>query len=243
HPRRDLPDRPLPRPRHLEAAAQADRSHAAARDARADQALLRRAARRGRLMQDRPVMTEHDPARAPRPSRILVVATGALIATIAGGNLLFLDNLRQSQLLATESQLSRHSLMLAEQSDRSFKSVDLVLSGIADYIGRQGVSDTASYDRLMSRYEVFRMLKAKTGGLPDIEAVTLIDAQGRLVNFSRSWPIPDVDVADRDYYMVLKDDPKLESYISVPLRNRATGSWNIYVARRLNDPDGAFLGL
>ena len=133
--------------------------------------------------------------------------------------------------------------MLAEQTDRSFKSVDLVLSGIADHIGRQGVTDTASYDRLMSRYETFLLLKEKISGLPHVEAVTLIDAKGTLINFSRSWPIPDVNVTDRDYYMVLKDDPKLESYISMPVRNRATGSWNIYVARRLNAPDGAFLGL
>src|SRR5262249_56548295 len=110
-----------------------------------------------------------------------VVETMALIATTAGGNLLFLDNLRQSQLLATESHLSRHSLMLAEQSDRSFKSVDLVLSGIADYIGRQGVTDTASYDRLMSRYEVFRMLKEKTGGVPPNGGGALVGGPGRTV--------------------------------------------------------------
>jgi hypothetical protein len=188
-------------------------------------------------------MTEQDQPETSRPLWIVIVATIALIATIAGCNLFFLNDLRASLLLATESSLSRHSLMLAEQTDRSFKSVDLVLSGIADHIGRQGVTDTAAYDRLMSRYETFLMLKEKISGLPHVEAVTLIDAKGTLINFSRSWPIPDVNVRDRDYYMVLKDDPKLESYISMPVRNRATGSWNIYVARRLNDPDGAFLGL
>jgi signal transduction histidine kinase/DNA-binding response OmpR family regulator len=178
-----------------------------------------------------------------RPLGMLIVATVVLIATIAGGNLFFLTNLRDSLLLATESSLSRHSLMLAEQTDRSFKSVDLVLSGIADHIGRQGVTDTASYQGLMSRHETFLLLQERIRGLPHVEAVTLIDAKGTLINFSRSWPIPDVNVTDRDYYMVLKDDPKLESYISAPVRNRATSTWNIYVARRLNAPDGTFLGL
>jgi len=194
-------------------------------------------------MQGRPAIDPQDEPDARRPMWILVVATVVLIATIAGGNLFFLNNLRGSLLLATESSLSRHSLMLAEQSDRSFKSVDLVISGIAYYIARQGVTDTDSYHRLMSRYETFLFLQEKISGLPHVEAVTLIDAKGNLINFSRSWPVPDVNVTDRDYYVILKDDPKLESYISTPVPNRATGTWNIYVARRLNDPDGRFLGL
>jgi signal transduction histidine kinase/DNA-binding response OmpR family regulator len=180
---------------------------------------------------------------ARRPSWTLTIATLVLIATIVAGNVFFLNNLRHSLLLATESGLSRHSIMLAEQSDRSFKSVDLVLSGIADHIARQGVTDTDSYHRLMSSYETFLLLKEKISGLPHVEAVALIGAEGTLINFSRSWPIPDLSLADRDFYMVLRDDPKLESFISTPQRNRTTGTWNIYVARRLNRPDGAFLGL
>ena len=188
-------------------------------------------------------MAEAHETEAQRPLWLLVVAAIVLIATIVGGNLFFLNNLRESMLLAAEASLSRHSLMLAEQTDRSFKSVDLVLSSIGDYIGRQGVTDNDSFIQLMSRYETFLLLKEKITGLPHVEAVTLIDATGRLINFSRSWPIPDVKVTDRDYYLTLKDDPNLESYISMPVRNRATGTWNIYIARRLNDPDGAFLGL
>jgi signal transduction histidine kinase/DNA-binding response OmpR family regulator len=188
-------------------------------------------------------MTSRDKADAPRPLWRLVVATVVLIATIVGGNLSFLNNLRESQLLGAEAALSRHSLMLAEQGDRSFKSLALVLSSVADFIARQGVTDSASYVRLMSRYETFLMLQEKISGLPHVEAITLIDAKGKLINFSRSWPIPEVSVTDRDYYAVLKDHPSLESFISTPVRNRATASWNIYVAHRLNDPDGAFLGL
>jgi signal transduction histidine kinase/DNA-binding response OmpR family regulator len=180
---------------------------------------------------------------APRPLWMLVAAAIGLIATIVGGNLFFLNNLRESQLLGAEANLARHSLMLAEQGDRSFKSLDLVLSGIADHITRQGVTDNDSYVRRMSRYETFLMLQEKIRGLPHVEAVTLIDAGGKLINFSRAWPVPDVSVTDRDYYLVLKDHPSLESFISTPVRNRATTSWNIYVAHRLNDPDGAFLGL
>jgi signal transduction histidine kinase/CheY-like chemotaxis protein len=188
-------------------------------------------------------MKQEDKPDAQRPFSALIVATVVLIAAIIGTNAFFINNLRESQLLGTEANLSRYSLMLAEQADRSFKSVDLVLSSIGDYIGRQGVTDNASYDQLMSKYETFLLLKEKISGLPHVDAVTLIDAKGKLINFSRSWPIPEVTVTDRDYFKVLKDDPNLETFISMPVQNRTTSTWNIYIARRLNDPNGAFLGL
>ena len=71
----------------------------------------------------------------------------------------------------------------------------------------------------------------------------MIDDRGKLLNFSRYWPIPDVDVSDRDYFKVLSADSNLETFISMPVQNRSSGSWNIYIARRLNGPDGNFIGL
>ncbi len=178
-----------------------------------------------------------------RSTAALVVATIALIAAIVGGNLFFINNLRDSLLLNAESGLARYSLLLAEQTDRSFKSVDLMLSSVGDYVGRQGVTDSSSYDWLMSSSDTFLLLREKISGLPHVEAIALIDADGKLINSSRTWPIPDVNVSDRDYFVSLKKDPKLASFISVPTRNRVTGTWNIYVSRRLNDRNGAFMGI
>ena len=95
----------------------------------------------------------------------------------------------------------------------------------------------------MSNHETHLLLKEKITGLPQVDAVTLIDANGQLINFSRFWPIPNINVSDRDYYIALKADPNLETFVSKPVRNRGSGTWNIYIARRLNDPDGKFMGL
>jgi signal transduction histidine kinase/AmiR/NasT family two-component response regulator/HPt (histidine-containing phosphotransfer) domain-containing protein len=181
-----------------------------------------------------------------RPKRLLgalAVITLALICTIVGTNLIFLGNLRESTLQTAEANLARYSLTLAENADRSFKSLDLVLSSVGDYLARKGVTDSASYRRLTSDQETHFLLKEKIAGLPQVEAMTLIDADGKLMNFSRYWPIPEVNVSDRDYFKALRDDPNLESFISAPVQNRGTGTWNIYIARRLNDPNGKFMGL
>jgi hypothetical protein len=136
--------------------------------------------------------------RHPRPlvGGIGIIAL-ALICTIAGTNLIFLGNLRESTLQTAETDLARYSLTLAENADRSFKSIDLVLSSVRDYIVRKGVTDSDSYRRLTSDQETHFLLKEKIAGLPQVDAVTMIDAQGKLINFSRYWPIPDIDISDR----------------------------------------------
>jgi len=166
-----------------------------------------------------------------------------LIAAIVGSNLLVLSNLREDTLRTAETNLARYSLTLAEEADRSFKSLDLVLSSTGDYLGRREVSDSNSYQRTMSDQETHLWLKEKIVGLPHVDAVTMINEHGKLINFSRYWPIPDVNISDRDYFKVLSSDANADTFISAPVQNRGSGTWNIYVARRLNDPNGAFMGL
>src|ERR1019366_439221 len=192
------------------------------------------------------LLATHQLQMKPRRSlslRALGLGSLALICTIIGSNVIFLSNLRESSLQTAEANLARYSLMLVEEADRSFKSVDLVLSSVGDYLGRREVTDSESYQRIMSDQATHLLLKEKITGLPQIDAVTMINAQGKLINFSRYWPIPDVNVADRDYFKALKADPNLETFISAPVQNRGSGTWNIYIARRLNDPNGEFMGL
>jgi signal transduction histidine kinase/DNA-binding NarL/FixJ family response regulator/HPt (histidine-containing phosphotransfer) domain-containing protein len=184
----------------------------------------------------------HSSAHA-RPFTLLAVGAAILVATIIGTDLTFLAKLRESSLQTAETDLGRFSLMLAEQTDRSFKALDLVLSSVSDYIGRKGVTDVDAYRRLKSDYDTHLFLKEKITGLPQVDAVTMIDAEGNLINFSRFWPIPAVNVTDRDYFQALKGNAKPETYVSRPVPNRGNGGWVIYVARRLNDQHGKFMGL
>jgi signal transduction histidine kinase/DNA-binding response OmpR family regulator len=173
----------------------------------------------------------------------LVAIALALICTIAGTNLFTLSNLRESSLRAAEGNLNRYSMMLAENANGSFKSLDLILSNIGDHLLREGADDAESYRRLGSDQKVHSLLQEKFAGLPELDAVAVIDVNGKLINFSRFWPIPDVNVSDRDYFKALKSNPGRESFVSEPVRNHGNGTWTIYLARRLNDPNGNFMGL
>jgi len=95
----------------------------------------------------------------------------------------------------------------------------------------------------MSGHDVHLMLKDKLAGWPHIGSLTLINAKGKLFNFSRFWPLPNIDVTDREFFQALKSDPRLTSFMGEPVRNRATGSWTIHLVRKVAGPNGEFLGL
>ena len=87
------------------------------------------------------------------------------------------------------------------------------------------------------------MLKTSISGVVQAYAISLINADGRLFNFSGSWPVPDIDVADREFFSALKSDPRLTSYVSLPWHNRTDGAWTLFLARKVVAANGEFLGL
>lgn len=183
------------------------------------------------------------PSAAARAQRRVFIGAVFLVVLLLVINSALIINLRNRDLHVEETQLSSASLTLAEQADRSFQSVDLVLSSIADYLASHGVADEASLKREMSSRNVYDLLKDKIGGIPQLAAVSVIGGDGKLINFSRYWPIPEVDVADRDYFTALKADSTRKTFISAPVQNRADGVWTIYLARRISGPHGEFIGV
>ncbi len=185
------------------------------------------------------------PASNPRhaPLRLVYACMALLILLLFGTNAAVILHLRENELLDEENQLRNLSLTLAEQADRSFQSVDLVISSVADEIAAEGITDSASFMAKMGGAEIHRLLREKIGGIQQLSAVTVISREGKLINFSRSWPAPEVDVSDRDYFRALKDNPSLKSYISAPVQNRVTGAWTIFLVHRVVGAGGEFLGL
>ena len=152
-------------------------------------------------------------------------------------------NLRDRALFDSERELKNTALILAEQIDRTFQAVDLVQSSVIEKIQSLGIASSEDYARRMSGEDVHQMLKASTSGVVQIYAISLINADGHLINFSRSWPVPEINVADRDFFNALKSDPRLTSYISQPGHNRTDGAWTLFLARKVTAANGEFLGL
>ena len=178
-----------------------------------------------------------------RPSRYLILCGVTLIAVIVVSTAIMVDNLRNRALSNGERELKNTALILAEEVDRTFQAVDLIQSSIIAKIRSLGISSDADYARLMSTEDVHEMLQTSTSGVVQAYAISLINSKGHIINFSRSWPPPEIDVADRAFFKSVKSDPQMTSYISESAHNRTNHAWTVFLVRRITAPNGEFLGL
>src|SRR5436190_7127911 len=179
-----------------------------------------------------------------RPHRAigsLALFGALLVAAIVVGIAMATQTFRDRELANSERELKNTALILAEQTDRTIQSLDLVLTSVIERMQSIGISSTEDFQRRMSGQDVQSLLKDKISGLPHIDAVSLFDTDGKMINLSRFWPVPNLNNADRNYFLAFKSDPKLNSLISEPVINRATGTWTMFLVRRLTDPNGKVL--
>jgi diguanylate cyclase (GGDEF)-like protein len=172
-----------------------------------------------------------------------VVSGALLIASIAVCTAIMVENFRNRALADSERELKNTALILSEQIDRSFQALDIVQSSVVQKIEALGISSNQDYLRQMSGLDIHAMLEDKVNGLIHVDNISLFDPDGNLLNFSHGWPIPTINIADRDYFQRLKSDPKPTSVISDPLQGRVTGAWSIFLAHRVIAPNGQFRGL
>ena len=191
---------------------------------------------------------EQEPGRSPspaaprRPARAIVAAGVLAILLMLALTAVIAVRRHGAELRDAARELRTLDLLLAAETTRSFQSVALVLDNVAEQVGTEGALTPQAVAERMSTRAVHDMLKARVAGLPQLDAVTIVSADGTLLNFSRGWPIPEVHLADRDYFRALRDG-RDKLFLSEPVINRGSGTPTIYLARRLVAPDGTFLGL
>jgi len=193
-----------------------------------------------RLVGEQNSLVERMPQRAPR---LLYAGAVILIVILMATNVAVILHLRESELLYQEAQLKNLSLIMAEHAQGAFLSVELAISSVEDRIKADGVTDIASFDEKMPSHDLHILFREKISGIPQLNAITVLDRDGKVINYSRSWPIPDLDASDRAYFHALKDEPGQTSYVSEPVRNHGTGTWTIFLAHRISGAKGEFLGI
>ncbi len=173
--------------------------------------------------------------------RRLVIGTALVVAAIIAANAVVLVQLRQSALNEAQADLLRQSLTLSELVDRTFQSVDLVLASIAEKLR----TDASADDKLptLTGQDFHLFLQEKMSGLPQIETLGILDADGIRLNHSRLWPSQNADLSQREYFQVLRADPAIKSFIGEPVRRLSDGAWAVMIARPIVTNDGKFLGV
>ena len=190
---------------------------------------------------------------APNPARVFgvlfsrtamtILVGAAVILLIIGGTTATMWRGRADAIQNWQRSLGSLSLLLAEHAHQTLSSADIVLRSITEQVGDGRVTTEDQFRQLMTSADIHRMLRDRTKGLPQIDVATIVALNGDVLNFTRSWPAPPINLADRDYVKAHVADPNLDIVISAPVQNRGTGRWTFYLARKIKSRDGQVLGL
>jgi diguanylate cyclase (GGDEF)-like protein len=172
-----------------------------------------------------------------------MLSAGAVVvaATLAAG--LQLAHLHRRTTADAERELTNLALVLSHYTENTFRSVELLQNGLVEMIEAMNLQGVEQFNELLSTYAMNREMRTRVLGLPQVEAVFLTNANGQTIASTRAWPQPVFSIVNRPHFKVLHDNPSLDSYLAPPAQNYQTGTWNIYLSRRLRAADGSFLGI
>ena len=139
--------------------------------------------------------------------------------------------------------LANLSEMAAQHADQTLAAADAVLERVVDDVKQTAPTDTADLVAKTGTREMFELLRRRQADLPQIDVLSLVTPDGKLVNFSRTFPTPPIDLADRDYMKAHLADDALDVFVSAPVKNRGTGHWTFYLARKLRGVSGHVIGI
>jgi diguanylate cyclase (GGDEF)-like protein/PAS domain S-box-containing protein len=173
----------------------------------------------------------------------LTLCGGLLVAAIFAGTIMMIDEFRERALSNSERELENTVMLLARHFEQQFDDSETVA---ADVITQMQISDTTSpeiFRERMSTPQAHHMLQSKVSALSYIGDVAIFDSEGKLINWSRPSPVPDISIVDRSYFKIFKSEPQSEPILAEPARSYIDGSWTTVIAHRLSGPGGVFLGV
>jgi diguanylate cyclase (GGDEF)-like protein len=178
-----------------------------------------------------------------RLSRRIIILGIVLVAVIIAATGIMLLNLRDRELAESKHELKSITFVLAEQIDRSFQSMELIQTAVIERMQRLGIASAEDYERQMSGRDTYQHLKDQISGLPYVDALALLDTEGKLINVSRAWPTPVSKEPDLDFLKAFNSDPDLTAYVGRPIRSPLNETWVFYIARKFTSSNGAYLGV
>lgn len=134
----------------------------------------------------------------------------------------------------TTQNLARIS---AEYIDGVIDKIDLALVVVVDELERQ-----AARGRIHTRMLNSFIDQEKTH-LSELDSLRISDARGNIRFGTGTDTGTPESIADKNYFITLRDNPDAQLVISEPEWGRSTGKWHIKLVRRLNQPDGSFAGV
>jgi diguanylate cyclase (GGDEF)-like protein len=177
------------------------------------------------------------------PLNWLIVGGVLLILSIVIGTAITVLNFRERALNNRERELANTVLLLARHFDRELHDFEAVQGDVVRRIERSGVATPEEFRLRMSGAEFHASLQGVADAVSDVAGINVFDASGQLINSSLSWPVPDINIADRSYFRDFAADDRSQLVQLAPVNSRFTAGWTTVIARKVVGPNGQFLGV
>ena len=177
------------------------------------------------------------------PIRWLVIGGFFLIAAITLGTTIMAGNFRERALAAAERQLENTVLLMVQHFDQQLEDFMGIQRDVVAQIERSGVASPEAFRAMMSTAEWHDMLKLRLRAYTDVAGVNIFDADGVLINSSESWPVPNIRIADRNFFKAFKSGSQFERFRIELVQGRFQQGWATVVACKVTGPNGEFLGV
>jgi len=167
-------------------------------------------------------------------ARHLLVVCGLLMgAMLAAATVLVLLDLRPPRHRGFRTRTAEPGAHPGRGNRPEMQAIELVQRGLIAHLAAQGVDSVEELRQVGGSAEQFHDLQKRISGLAQIAALAISDPDGRLINFSRSWPPPPNDDSDRDFIRAMQGPDAPSLFISTPLRSKSGNRWTIYLTSRL----------
>src|ERR1035441_1422794 len=133
--------------------------------------------------------------------------------------------------------------VLAEQTNLAVQSIDLVLNEIQERLENLGARTQDNFGHLQQDKNTFHSLIDSLSHLSQAATIALIDKNGQVVTTTQKWPTPLIDLTNRDYFQHFKNNDDKGIYVGNPVADHTTGLETVFLGKRINDSNNAFLGM
>jgi len=169
-------------------------------------------------------------------------AVGLLAAATIAGALLtsvfLLWSLRERELAHASSETASLAAMFIEETRQSLQGADKVLQGVQERLG-SGFGSTIALDSDLTHL----LLATRVSGMRQLYALTLVDADGHIVNASIDVRKLARDLSDQEFFITFSKGDHKGIFMDKPRRDAPSGLWLMRMARRLENADGSFRGV
>jgi hypothetical protein len=143
---------------------------------------------------------------------------------------------RERALEVAERELNNSALLLSRHFDQQLSDLQHVHEDVIGGMYADGIDTSDEFEQRMSSLSAHEMLRAKLLTLPHVGALNLWNAKGWLINSSEMWPVPDVSIADRQYFKEFTSGRPTPDVIVEPVVSRVTKNWT--TARKIVGRNG-----